>query len=267
MNSSAPAGRIVVKVGGAALNTPEVAGDLWQTLAGTAAEADLIVVHGGGVLVDKRLADAGRSTHRVGGLRVTPREDIGLIADVLAGDVNRMLVGLLKARGVEALGMGVADAGLCVCEQLPDLGRTGTALPGNASSIHELLATGTTPVVHCIGAGADGEPLNINADAAAIAVANTVGADRLVLLSDVSGVLDDDGDRVPSLDADSIDALTSSGVLHSGMIPKAAAAAAFNGSSGAVIGSWQDAAAILGGAVGVGTRVLREARRRPAATT
>ncbi|GJM18629.1 MAG: acetylglutamate kinase [Phycisphaeraceae bacterium] len=253
---------VVVKVSGRPVDDPGACAGLWSALASAAEQARLVVVHGGGVAVDRRLAQLGLVSERRDGLRVTPDEHIGVVTGVLAGEVNRRLVGVLSAAGVDAVGIGVSDAGLCACEPIAGLGRVGRVAGGDGRVIAALHGAGIVPVVHSIGADADGGELNVNADDAAAGVAAAASADRLVLLTDVAGVLDADGNTIDELDAARVDGLIASGVIAGGMCPKARAALGAGEACGAevVIGSWHDAAALIGGAEGTGTRVRR---RRP----
>ncbi len=254
---------VVVKVSGKPVDEPGSCAALWGALAAASSETRLVVVHGGGTAVDRRLAQLGMTTERRAGLRVTPDDQIGVIAGVLAGEVNRALVGVLTDAGVDAVGIGVGDGGLCACVAIEGLGRVGTATGADGRPIAALHRAGLVPVVHSIGMDHAGGMLNMNADDAAAGVAGAVSADRLVLLTDVAGVLDADGETIGELDADRVEALIASGVIAGGMCPKARAAVATAEACGAevIIGTWHDAAALIGGA-GAGTRV----RRRRAVT-
>lgn len=255
---------VVVKVSGKPVDAPSSCAPLWSALAWAADMTRLVVVHGGGNAVDRRLAQVGMKSERRDGLRVTPEDEIGVVAGVLAGEVNRSLVGVLSRAGVDAVGIGVSDGGLCACEPIEPLGRVGRTHGQDGRTIAALHGAGLVPVVHSIGMDDDGAMLNVNADDAAAGVASAISADRLVLLTDVAGVLDADGASIGELDADRVEDLIASGVIEGGMCPKARAAVVTAEACGAevVIGSWHDAAALIGGA-GSGTRV----RRRRSITT
>lgn len=256
-------GRIVVKLSGKPIEDPASCAALWATLARV---PSVVVVHGGGRAVDARLADLGLSSERSGGRRVTTEEQIGVIAGVLAGEVNRTLVGSLTACGSSCVGVGISDAGLCVCEAIPGLGRVGRVVGGDPSMVLQLLDAGITPVVHSIGMDRAGVSLNVNADDAAAGLAGVIGAATLVLLTDVPSVRDAAGQAVGRIDLEGAQALIDEGAAQDGMIPKLEAAAAFARTGGeAVIGSWKDARALLAGDPDLGTRVVM--RRRAGAMT
>lgn len=258
---------VVVKLSGAGVDNPVERSALWRELARATRSVDVIVVHGGGKAVDRALAERGFVTEKRDGLRVTPDDQLDVIVGVLAGQTHRALVGALLAAKAPAIGMGPCDGGLCLCEQVPALGRVGRIVGGDAAAIRTLLASGFIPVLHSIGIGADGRPLNVNADDVAVGVAKVVGATRLVLLGDVAGVLDAEGGVIPELDAAGIEGLRLSGTATGGMLPKLVAAlAAAEAGAEAVIGTWNDAPALLAsGAPRAGTRVVKAMERTGAA--
>ena len=257
---------IVVKISGKPIERPASCAVLWEALARAAPATDLVIVHGGGRQVDARLAQLGHETTRREGLRVTPPEQIGPIAGVLSGEVNRRLVGVLRARGVNAVGIGLGDGGLIEAEPAsPPLGCVGVVTGGDGSVARALGRAGFVPVVSSIGFGPDGGLLNVNADDAAAGVAEVTGAERLVLLTDVPGVLDGHGSVIEELSGTACVALAAAGVIEGGMAVKARAALRAAESCGAevVVGGWCDAAALIGGGTG-GTRIAA-GRRRPIA--
>lgn len=249
---------VVVKLSGRPIEEPEACCSLWAALAQASERVRLVVVHGGGLAVDRRLAALGMTTERRDGLRVTPESQIGVVAGVLAGEVNRRLVGVLTGAGIEAVGVGLGDGGLCACEPIAGLGRVGRVVGGDGRLVEALHGHGLVPVVSSIGFDAGGGLLNVNADDAAAGVAAATHADRLTLLTDVPGVLDAEGRTIEAIDGELVERLVASGVIVGGMGPKARAALDAGAACGAdvVIGSWHDAAALIGGA-GAGTRVRR----------
>ncbi|MCC7389176.1 MAG: acetylglutamate kinase [Phycisphaerales bacterium] len=270
-------GPIVIKLGGRALDEADTRGELWDAIARLGADAPggLVIVHGGGGAVDAHLARLGLASERRAGLRVTPDDHIGEVVGVLRGRVNTRLVGLLAARGVRAVGLGLSDGGACVCVKHEpggvDLGRVGRVeaervgagdapAPGEGALWRRLLGGGFVPVISSIGLDGAGAALNVNADDAALGVARVLGASVLVLLTDVPGILDGSGSLLGETDAGQIERLIASGVISGGMIPKARAAAAGADASGvpAVIASWSRCDRLAGLALGepVGTRVL-----------
>jgi acetylglutamate kinase len=266
-------GPLVVKVGGALLEAADAdPAALAPTFAGLVAlhhahaakgGGGIVLVHGGGAQVDAMLARLGIETPRIEGIRVTTREAIDPIAGVLAGSAHLRFMGHLAAHGARAVGLSLSDGGLCTCRHTTrfafDAGEVGEITGGDGAVVDTLLAAGFLPVVNSIGLSAEGAPLNVNADEAACAIARVTGADALVLLTDVAGVLDASRSLIPALDADAIDALIADGTISGGMIPKVrnALAAAREAGCPATIASWRDPAAIATGAAG--TRIAATA--------
>jgi acetylglutamate kinase len=266
---------LVVKIGGRALDEAEARPALWDALAQVArsAPAGLLLVHGGGSAVDAHLSRLGLASERRAGLRVTPEDHIGEVVAVLRGAVNLRLVGLLAARGVRAVGLGLSDGAACECVKHEpegiDLGRVGVvSFDGRPTGEfwRQCLRSGHTPVICSIGLDTDGRPLNVNADDAARAVARIVEARALVLLTDVPGILDGQQRLIGEIDGEEIERLIEAGVIRGGMIPKARAAAAGAERSGVptIITSWDAPERLESLAQGghTGTRV-RPGPRRP----
>ena len=217
---------LVVKLGGAALSCTETLGKLFGAVSQyqQLAQRPLVIVHGGGYLVDELMIKMQLETVKKEGLRVTPYEQIPFIAGALAGTANKMLQGEAIKNGVNAIGLSLADGGLCKVTELdPELGAVGSATPGNSSLLQAILATGAVPIISSIGLTDEGQMMNVNADQAAVAVAAALDAE-LVLLSDVSGVLDGKGKLLPSLDGSQAEELIKGGVITDGMIVKVRAA-------------------------------------------
>ncbi|MCG7496908.1 acetylglutamate kinase [Vibrio sp. Of7-15] len=217
---------LVVKLGGAALSCTETLGKFFGAVSQyqQSAQRPLVIVHGGGYLVDELMTKMQLETVKKEGLRVTPYEQIPFIAGALAGTANKMLQGEAIKNGVNAIGLSLADGGLCKVTELdPELGAVGSATPGNSSLLQAILATGAVPIISSIGLTDEGQMMNVNADQAAVAVAAALDAE-LVLLSDVSGVLDGKGKLLPSLDGSQAEELIKGGVITDGMIVKVRAA-------------------------------------------
>ncbi|MGL6056519.1 MAG: acetylglutamate kinase, partial [Vibrio metschnikovii] len=188
------------------------------------AQRRIVIVHGGGYLVDELMAKLHLPTVKKEGLRVTPYEQIPFIAGALAGTANKMLQGQAIKDGLNAIGLCLADGGLCQVEELdPELGAVGKALPGDSQLLQAILNAGGLPIISSIGLTASGQMMNVNADQAAVAVAGALDAE-LVLLSDVSGVLDGKGHLLPSLNAQQATSLIAGKVITDGMIVKVKAA-------------------------------------------
>lgn len=189
----------------------------------------LVVVHGGGKKIDEHLAALGltRSVHR--GLRVTGPATLEAVVAVLAGIVNKSLVDELAGLGIAAAGISGVDGGTIVAERHPpvdgvELGLVGTAPRARADLPKALLGAGLLPVLAPVAAGRGGGILNLNADAAAAAVAGALGSSRLVFFTDVEGVRDGGGRTLERLSAAGAEALIASGAASGGMRPKLAAA-------------------------------------------
>lgn len=246
---------VVIKLGGLAVESPERAGDLLRAIAEAHraghSGGGVVLVHGGGKAVDEHLARLGIVSERREGLRVTGEREIGEIVSVLAGKVNKSIVGALQSAGAPAVGMCLGDGGFARCRRISpggvDIGFVGEVVGGDPRLLRVLLDEGFMPVLSPIGFDESGHALNINGDDAAAGAASIVGARLLVLLTDVPGVLDEHTNVIESLDAERAASLVESGVISGGMIPKvrAAVAAADRAGVPAVIASWNDAGVIV----------------------
>jgi acetylglutamate kinase len=229
--AAAAAGLVVVKVGGRVQSDPalpRVLADAWA--ARRAAGGSLVVVHGGGDEVTALQHALGATPRFVGGRRVTTLRDIDTLRMALSGAANKRVVASLVALGVPALGLSGEDAALIAARRNASaLGEVGAAAAVNAALVRHLLAGGYLPVLSPLARDADaGESpgaLNVNGDDAAAAVAAALGADELLLVADVAGVLAD-GAVVPSLDAAGARAMIATGAAAGGMAAKLEAALA-----------------------------------------
>lgn len=219
---------IVVKVGGEALDDPRLAGLVAEDLALlTLVGAKVVVVHGGGPQVSAAMKDAGIEPEFVSGLRVTTDEAMEIVQRVLVGSINNTLVAKLCSAGLRAVGLAGGDAGLIVAQKTfgpngEDLGRVGRVSSVRPDVLHALLDDGCTPVVATVAPDPSGDPMNVNADVVAGALASAIGAEKLVYLTNVDGLyadLGDSGSLISELKADELRALTPS--LSEGMSPKA----------------------------------------------
>ena len=243
----------VVKLGGALLDRPESAGAFFAALARLHRERreGVVVVHGGGAAVDRQLAALGFETERREGIRITPPEQIEAIAGVLAGSMNKRLVGLLRALGLPAVGLCLGEAGVVECRKTTAFpfgpGRVGEICGGRPRLLEVLLAEGFLPVLSSIGIDEEGGLLNVNADDAAAGLARVLAARELVLLTDVPGVLGPDGSLLPRLDASEIARGIEEGWIAGGMIAKVrgALAAAEAARVPVRIASWSEPASLL----------------------
>ncbi|HEY5544727.1 MAG TPA: acetylglutamate kinase [Gemmatimonadaceae bacterium] len=216
--------RRVVKIGGRAQNDPA----LPRMLAEVVRSGDeLVVVHGGGDEVTALQRRLGSEPTFIGGRRVTTDEDMEVVRMVLSGAVNKRLVRQLLGEGVAAIGISGEDGGLLPAQLLDGgaLGAVGEPLNADPRPVEALLSAGFVPVVSPLGRHAEtGKGLNINGDDAAAAIAGALGADELLLLADVPGVLDAAGSLVPSIPVDTVDDMIASGIARGGMSAKLQAA-------------------------------------------
>lgn len=196
-----------------------------------------VVVHGGGPMINDLLAKLDIKSEFVNGKRVTDAATVEVVEMVLSGQVNKRIVQAINEQGGRAVGLSGKDANLMICDQTdPALGFVGTPAEMNPEILHNLAATDTIPVIAPIGAGGDGETFNVNGDTAAGAIAASLNADRLLLLTDVPGVKNAEGEVVTELTPDQIRQMTADGTVAGGMIPKTETAlAAIEGGVRAVV--------------------------------
>lgn len=259
-------GPIVVKVGGAALDAPAEAAAIANTIAALhkAWPSGIVVVHGGGTEVDRHLARLGMVSEKRDGIRITPPTHIEEVVAVLAGKMNKRLVGQLQQQGVPAVGLCLGDGFLVrtvkAAHYLFDPGQVGRAVGGDPLLVQTLLPAGFLPVLCSIGLDAQGLPLNVNADDAAADLARLLEASNLMLLTDVPGVLDREGNVLPQLTPEDVEKRIAAGEITGGMVPKvrSAIATANEARIPVTIASWRDAAKIRNIARGewVGTRIV-----------
>jgi acetylglutamate kinase len=209
----------VVKIGGSTLGSEDTT--LQDVVAMQRAGDRPVVVHGGGAMITDWLRRLEIPSQFVDGLRSTNAEAINVVVGVLRGVVNTQLVGEIVALGGRAVGLSGVDGGLVRAERYDErLGFVGRITDVNADVLRGLLDSGVIPVIAPIGLEAPSQPLNINADTVAGEVARALGADSLVFLTDVEGLLDAERVLVPELTPARATELREAGVLAGGMIPK-----------------------------------------------
>lgn len=230
------AGRtFVVKYGGHAMGDKRAARDFAEDIVLLRAVGiNPVVVHGGGPQIGEMLGRLGVESTFVDGLRVTDEATAKIAEMVLCGAINKQLVGWLASAGGKAIGVSGKDGGLVTArkvsrttrdpesliERAVDLGFVGEPAKVDTSVIDTAVAAGMIPVIAPIAAGEDGQTYNINADTMAGAIAASLGAARLFLLTDVAGVLGKDGELLTDLDPAAIAKLSEDGVITGGMVPK-----------------------------------------------
>jgi acetylglutamate kinase len=216
---------VLVKYGGAAMEDEHTRHVVCQEVAALhMLGVKIVVVHGGGKEISRMMERVGLIPHFIDGLRVTDPEAMKITEMVLSGTINSDLVSRITRSGAHALGLSGRDAHLIEAKRLKgkngeDLGLTGEVASTNTSPILAALAGGFVPVVSPVGETPEGEPLNLNADYAAAAIAGALGVESCVFLTDVAGVKKD-GEVQPSLTPAQIDRLISEGTITGGMIPK-----------------------------------------------
>jgi acetylglutamate kinase len=196
-------------------------------MAGAARRVDLVVVHGGGRQLTRYLAEHGVESRFVNGLRVTTPEVLDAVLEVVAGSVNRQLAAALNQAGACDVGISGLDAGMVEAEPMDAaLGSVGRVTRADPALFRALLGGGFLPVVACVAGDRHGRCYNVNADHMASACAAALGADLLIFLTDVAGVLDARGRLVASLTPAGIEELVAAGAITGGMLAKLGAAQA-----------------------------------------
>ncbi|MGZ4714624.1 MAG: acetylglutamate kinase [Acidimicrobiia bacterium] len=216
---------VVIKYGGHAMDRPELS-DLFaqDVVLMHLVGMNPVVVHGGGPQITELMARLGKTTEFVDGLRVTDAETVDIARMALVGKVNREVVVSLNQHGSYAVGLSGEDAGLIrVTQRDPRLGFVGDVERINPAILLRLFREELIPVVATIGMDEEGQAYNVNADTVAGAIAESLGAEKLVYLTDVAGVygdFPDEGSLISRIDPDGLEELVTSGKASEGMIPK-----------------------------------------------
>jgi acetylglutamate kinase len=193
-----------------------------------------VIVHGGGPQIGKLLEQIGKESHFIEGMRVTDNETMDVVQMVLGGLVNKQIVSDINQAGGKAVGLTGKDGNLIIAKKMQlkskeienqpseiiDLGHVGTVEKINPSIVKLLDKEKFIPVIAPIGVGKDGATYNINADLVAGVLASVLGAERLLLLTNTSGVLDKNGDLLTGLNKRDVKNLTDDGTIQGGMLPK-----------------------------------------------
>jgi acetylglutamate kinase len=226
--------RLVVKYGGHAM----VKEDLKRSFAMDVVLMKYIgmnpvIVHGGGPQIGELMEKLGKVPHFVQGMRVTDAETMDIVEMVLGGKINKEIVGLINQHGGRAIGLSGKDGGLIKASrlmvrqpgsgedsQLIDIGLVGKVDAINSHIIQVLDSSGYIPIIAPVGVGDEGEPYNINADLVAGEVAAALKAEKLIVLTDVEGILDEQKTLISSLKRTDIPKLIEQGVISEGMLPK-----------------------------------------------
>jgi acetylglutamate kinase len=226
---------VVVKYGGHAMGDDTLAAQFGRDIALLKqVGVNPVVVHGGGPQINAMLERLEIKSNFVDGLRVTDASMVEVVEMVLAGTVNKHIAGLINIAGALAVGICGKDGGLIRARKLTrtvrdpgshieralDLGFVGEPESVDVRVIHALTGAGLIPVIAPVAMGEDGQTYNINADTVAGAVAGALGAQRLLMLTDVAGVLDANRQLIPDMTVAEVEAGIASGMISGGMIPK-----------------------------------------------
>ena len=225
---------IVVKYGGNAMTDPALESSFARDIVLLKTVGmHPVVVHGGGPQVDNLLKELGRQSDRIDGMRVTDKSTMDIVEMVLGGSVNKSIVSLINKHGGRAIGLTGKDANLILAKKLMmekidadgiavpvDLGFVGDVVSVNKDVINMLIASDFIPVIAPLGVDEEGNTYNINADLVAGKVAEFLQAEKLMLLTNIKGVLGRDGEVVTGLTPKTVDSLIEDGTISGGMIPK-----------------------------------------------
>ncbi len=268
---------IVVKYGGHAMVDPKLSQQFARDMVMLkVCGLNPIVVHGGGPQINRMLDKLAVKAEFRDGLRVTDAETMAVVEMVLAGSINKSIVASIQQAGGRAVGISGKDGSLMIAEKYIrkkfnpvtgkteeiDFGFVGEPARINTEILNTIMKSDAIPVIAPVGVGWDGETYNVNADTAAGAIATATQAKRLLLLTDVAGVLDKDKNLISELKIGDVAALIANGTVTGGMIPKVESAVA-------VVESGVEGVIVLDGRVphsvllelltphGVGTRISR----------
>ncbi len=216
---------VVVKYGGNAMINDQLRQQVMEDIVLLwLVGVKVVLVHGGGPEISDMMKRVGKEPVFVDGLRVTDRETVDIVQMVLAGKVNKTLVKMLEVRGGKAMGISGMDGKLIEAKiKRPELGYVGSITRVNIGPVMDLLEKGYIPVVSTLGCDDEGNTYNINGDTAAAWIAGALGAERLIMMTDIAGVLRDRNDPatlIPKLSIEDAVRLFEEEVISGGMIPK-----------------------------------------------
>ncbi len=216
---------IVIKYGGHAMANDELKESFAQDVVLLKyVGMNPVIVHGGGPQINSMLETMGVESTFVRGMRVTDERTMRVVEMVLVGSTNKEIVGLMNRHGGRAVGLSGKDGELLVAKKMlvenQDIGLVGEVIGVNPRVIEALDAADFIPVIAPVGVGLDGATYNINADLVAGKIAQALHAEKLILLTDVAGIKDKDGNLISTMASEEATQLIASGVINSGMIPK-----------------------------------------------
>ena len=216
---------VVVKYGGNAMINEELKEQVMEDIVLLwLIGVKVVLVHGGGPEISEMMSKLGKKTEFIDGLRVTDKETVEIAQMVLSGKINKSLVTFLEKEGGKAMGISGVDGKLIKASiKNPKLGYVGNIDEVNISPVTDLLEKGYIPVVSTIGCDDDGNVYNINADTAAARIAGALNAERLIMMTDIEGLLkdkDDPSTLIPTITVKEANELLDNGTIVGGMIPK-----------------------------------------------
>ena len=216
---------VVIKYGGNAMINEELKQQVMEDIALLwLIGVKVVLVHGGGPEISDVMKKFGKEAVFVDGLRVTDKETVDIVQMVLAGKVNKSLVTLLQKKGGHAVGLSGMDGGLIEAKMKDErLGYVGKIVKIRPQPINDLLEKNYIPVISTVASDRDGHSYNINGDTAAAYIAGALGAERLIMMTDIAGILrdkDDPDTLIPEITISEAKALYDEGVISGGMIPK-----------------------------------------------
>ena len=218
---------VVIKYGGNAMINEELQDAVMTDIVLLrSVGVNVVLVHGGGPEINDMLKRIGKESRFVGGLRYTDEETVEIVQMVLAGKVNKHLVQLLTCHGGQAVGLCGLDGDMIQAKKHDageDIGFVGDIVKINTKVINDAIASGYIPVISTVGGGENGEVYNINADTAAARIASCLHAEKLLLMTDISGLLrdkDDESTLIQEVKVSEIPSLKAQGIISGGMIPK-----------------------------------------------
>ncbi len=216
---------VVVKYGGNAMTSDVLKEQVMEDLVLLRlVGVRVVLVHGGGPDVSEMMTKLGKKPEFVDGLRVTDRETVDIVQMVLAGKINKTLVNLLEMKGGHAIGLSGMDGRMIEAKRKDErLGYVGEITAVNIAPVEDLIERGYIPVVSTLGCDGEGNTYNINGDTAAAAIAGALGAERLIMMTDIAGILrdrDDPATLIPEITVADAEKLKEEGIVSGGMIPK-----------------------------------------------
>ena len=216
---------VVIKYGGSAMINDDLKHQVMKDIVlAWLIGIKIVLIHGGGAEISEMMEKVGKEPQFIDGLRVTDRETVELVQMTLSGKVNKSLVNLIEVTGGKSIGISGVDGRLIEAKPKNEkLGFVGTITGVNTAVINDLLGNGYIPVISTIGCDQSGDIYNINADTAAAHIAGALGAERLIMMTDIAGILRDKKDPsslIPEISASDAGMLREEGVIDGGMIPK-----------------------------------------------